>query len=329
MLLAAGRSTRLGSLGQVLPKPLLPICGYPAICFGLASLAAAGIREVVVNLHHHGEMIRAALGDGAAFGVRVLYSEEPELLGTAGGLAQARPLFAQSDAVVVVNAKVVADVDIREVVAAHRTTGADATMVLRDVPDARRWGAISADATGRVVRILDAESPHAPSGPVVERMFTGIQVLGPAVLDRLRPVFSDSIREGYIPALQAGAEVRAFVLPGYFAEHSTPRRYLDGNLALLRRPDLVRAAPGPLVGVDGAARVAAGARLVPPFRIAAGAVVEDGAVVGPEAALGAGARVAAGVSITRSVLWPGTIAHRSLADAVLTADGAVEIAASA
>src|SRR5262245_25154225 len=87
MLLAAGRSTRLGVLGGTLPKPLVPICGYPAIAFGLHACTRAGLAHVVVNLHHHGDLIRAALGDA------VVYSVEDELLGTGGGLAHARPLF--------------------------------------------------------------------------------------------------------------------------------------------------------------------------------------------------------------------------------------------
>src|SRR5215471_16482814 len=106
MLLAAGRSTRLGALGATLPKPLLPICGHPAITFGLHACTRAGLGRVVVNLHHHGDLIRRTLGRGAAAGVSIAYSDEPELLGTAGGIAQARGLFAPGP-VLVMNAKVV------------------------------------------------------------------------------------------------------------------------------------------------------------------------------------------------------------------------------
>ena len=324
MLLAAGRSTRLGALGQALPKPLVPICGYPAIAFGAAACARAGLRDVVVNLHHHGDLIRAALGDGGAYGVRVAYSPEPELLGTGGGLAAARALLGDGP-VLVMNAKVVAEVDLAAVVAAHAASGADATLVLRDDPDARRWGAVAADADGRVVRILDAEAPHTAIGAVVERMFTGIQIVGPAVRDRLRPVFSDSIRDGYIPALRDGADIRAYVVPGYFAEHSTPERYLAGNLALLRDPGRLSAPPGPLTGVDPTARIAPTARLVPPYRIAAGAIIEPHAIIGPDAAVGSGARVLANVAVQQSVLWPNTTATISLTRTVLTPDAPVTI----
>src|SRR5688500_10234635 len=107
MILAAGKSTRLGSLGAVLPKPLVPVCGYPAITFGLALCRHAGLHDVVVNLHHHGDLIREALGDGAAHRVKIAYSDEAEeLLGTGGGVKRARGLF-RSEPVLIMNGKVV------------------------------------------------------------------------------------------------------------------------------------------------------------------------------------------------------------------------------
>ena len=303
MLLAAGRSTRLGALGRALPKPLAPICGYPAILFGLAACARAGLTEVIVNLHHHGELIRSTLGDGSAMGVRVTYSDEIELLGTGGGLAHARPLLG-TGAVVVMNAKVVADVNLQALIAAHEASGADATLVLRDDPGARTWGAISSDEDGLVVGILDATSPLVPRGKIVERMFTGIQIVGRQVLDRLHPVPSDSVRDGYIPALQDGANIRAVVLPGYFAEHSTPERYLAGNLALLRDPHLISYPPGPLTGIDPDAHVDPRAHVIAPVRIEADAVIEANAIVGPEVVVGRGAIVRSGAHVSHTVLWP-------------------------
>jgi mannose-1-phosphate guanylyltransferase len=328
MLLAAGRSTRLGALGERLPKPLVPICGYPAIRFGCAALERAGFRDVVVNLHHHSEALRDALGDGSGSGLRIVYSDEPELLGTGGGLARAAGLLGEGP-VLVMNAKVVADVDLRAVVAAHQTSGADATLVLRDDPDAASWGAITTDGEDRIVSILGTSGPQPARGPLTDRMFTGIQVVGPRIRARLRPIFSDTVRDGYIPALLDGAHLQAFVASGYFAEHSTPERYLQGNLALLHHPALISHPPGPLVGVDPSARIDASARLIPPLRIGAGVEVQAGAIVGPEVVLGTDSRVASGVHLTRTIVWPGVTVTASHADTVLTPDGPVKVAPSA
>src|SRR5439155_4463537 len=134
MLLAAGRSTRLGPLGVSLPKPLVPICGYPAVRFGISASARAGLRDLVVNVFHHGGLISQALGDGRELGVAIRYSVEDDLLGTGGGIANARALLGPGP-VLVMNAKVVADIDLGVVIDAHRAAaaaGAVGTMVLRD-----------------------------------------------------------------------------------------------------------------------------------------------------------------------------------------------------
>jgi mannose-1-phosphate guanylyltransferase len=324
MLLAAGRSTRLGALGLTLPKPLVPICGYPAITFGLGAVARAGARRAVVNVFHRGDLVRAALGDGRGLGIGLDYAVEADLLGTGGGIANARVLLGPGPALVM-NAKVVADLDLPALLAEHATHGAAATMLLRDDPDPQRWGAIGVDATGRVVSILDARSPRPPEGAVTLRMFTGVQVLAPALMDRLQPIFCDLIRDAYLPALLAGETIRASLLTGYFAEHSTPARYLAGNLALLRAPGLVRHPPGPLSGIDPGARVAAGARVVAPVRIAAGAEIESGAEVGPDVVVDAGARVAAGARVRRAVVWSAATATGEVSDAVVTTSGVVAV----
>lgn len=322
MLLAAGRSTRLGPLGLALPKPLVPICGYPAIRFGLAACARAGFHEAVVNLHHLGDRLRETLGDNEA-GLRIRYSVEVELLGTGGGIAHARGVLGQGR-VLVINGKVVADVDLRGFLGGHVEAGAEATLLLRDDPDPRRWGAIGVDATGRVVSILTARSPIPPDGPVTERMFTGIHVMEPALVDRLRPVPCDVIRDAYIPALEAGARIAAQRLDGYFAEHSTPSRYLAGNVDLLDNPSLVPHPPGPLTGIAPTAQTA-GARLIAPYRIAAGAVIEPGAEVGPAVVVGANARVRATARIRTAVVWPDTVVDGDVERAVATPEGVVAI----
>ena len=93
MILAAGRGERLRPLTEATPKPLLDVAGKPLIGWHLARLAAAGFRDVVINVSHLAEQIVAALGDGARYGVRIAYSREREPLETAGGIANARALL--------------------------------------------------------------------------------------------------------------------------------------------------------------------------------------------------------------------------------------------
>jgi N-acetyl-alpha-D-muramate 1-phosphate uridylyltransferase len=93
MILAAGRGERLRPLTERLPKPLVEAGGKPLIDWHLQRLAAAGIREAVVNVSHLADQIVAHLGDGGRYGMRVAFSREAEPLETAGGIANARALL--------------------------------------------------------------------------------------------------------------------------------------------------------------------------------------------------------------------------------------------
>jgi MurNAc alpha-1-phosphate uridylyltransferase len=102
MILAAGRGERMRPLTDATPKPLLAIAGKPMIEYHIEALALAGIREIVVNLAWRGAQIRAAIGDGARFGVAICYSDEGEVaLETGGGIHRALPLLGEEPFIVV------------------------------------------------------------------------------------------------------------------------------------------------------------------------------------------------------------------------------------
>lgn len=328
MLLAAGRSSRLGALGSAMPKPLVPICGYPPIAFGLTLCRKAGLSNVVINLHHLGEQIEDVVGDGVAYGVKVRYAFEQELLGTGGGLANARRLF-RSEPVLVMNAKVVADLDLGQVIKAHESSpGTEATMALREAPAGSTFAPVEVDETGRVIGIRGERGSVKPVGAVRPLMFTGIHIVSSALLDRLPTQGeSDVIADAYLPALRAGAHVGAVEVTGYFEEHSTPERYLAGNLALLRQPGLVSNSPGPLVGAEPSTIIHATAELIPPYRVGEGALIEAGAHVGPDVVIGAGATVSRNARLVRTVVWPGVTVEGQVADAVCCPEGVVEVGA--
>jgi MurNAc alpha-1-phosphate uridylyltransferase len=113
IVLAAGRGERMRPLTDTTPKPLLPVAGKPLIGYHLEALAKAGIRDVVINLSWLGEKIRAALGDGSAYGVRISYTEEgPVALETGGGIFNALPLLGPGP-FLVVNGDTWTDIDFR------------------------------------------------------------------------------------------------------------------------------------------------------------------------------------------------------------------------
>ncbi len=321
MVLCAGMGSRLGELGEELPKPLLPVCNHPLLTYGLSLLRGFGITEVGINLHHLGELITAALGDGRDYGVELNYSQEPELLGTGGGLRKLAKFLTYDgrEPCVVVNGKLLIDVDLEAVLALHRVTGATATMVLRETTDADAWGAVEVDHDGRIHRLLGQTSPLPPPTSLSRCMFTGVQIIEPQLLARLpdgQP--SCVVRQGYVPALREGEVLSGYIIPGYFFEHSTPERYLQGNLNALRGDAQLTYPPGPLQGISPRAQISPRAMIIGPVCIGAGAVVDDGAIVGPDAIVGEGARIERGVHLVRTIVFAGAHVRKSVYSAVVT-----------
>ena len=108
MILAAGRGERMGELTRHSPKPLLKIGGRYLIEYALLNLKRANIQECVLNISWHADQIKAALQDGAHYGMKILYSEEAERLETGGGIFQALPLLG-ADPFLVISSDIITD----------------------------------------------------------------------------------------------------------------------------------------------------------------------------------------------------------------------------
>jgi len=255
MILAAGYGTRLWPLTIDRAKPAIPFMGRPLVGYVAEYLSRYGFREVAVNLHHRPESVRAALGDGSRFGVRLHYVEEPVILGTSGAIDNARSLL-EGGTFVVVNGKIATDIDLSAALETHRETKALATLVLRPNPARERYsmvevrgplvtgfGGFPGPAPGggpaaALVAAGDAGDADAGDGGDAEAplMFTGIQILEPRVFDLIpRGVFSHSVTDVYLPAIARGERIAAHVAGGYWYELSTARRYLETSVELLGR----------------------------------------------------------------------------------------------
>lgn len=235
MILAAGFGTRLFPLTIDRTKPAIPFLGKPLVGYVAEYIARFGFKDVVVNLHHQGDSVREALSDGSQFGVKIHYTqEEPEILGTAGALDNARHLL-EDDTFLIINGKIITDIDIAAALETHRREKALATMVL--MPNARRERFTVVETEGnRVTGFGDFpsnESFAAPDAPIPS-MFTGIHILEPRVFEYIpRRVYSDIVPTFYNPAIRAGEKIVAHVADGKWFELSTIPRYLEISLAML------------------------------------------------------------------------------------------------
>src|SRR5258705_9156209 len=179
MILAAGYGERLWPLTADRTKPALPVLGKPLVGYVAEYLASFGMTEVVVNLHHHPDSVRRSLGDGSQFGVTLEYVHEPVILGTSGALDNARALL-EGDTFVVVNGKLITDLDLTAALREHRTRNALATLVLRPNPRFERFSFVELQ-NGLVTRFAGMPSRESWQTDDPPLMFTGIHIIEPRI----------------------------------------------------------------------------------------------------------------------------------------------------
>ncbi|CAN5562503.1 sugar phosphate nucleotidyltransferase [soil metagenome] len=240
MILAAGFGTRLFPLTIDRTKPAIPFLGKPLVGYVAEYLARFGLKDFVVNLHHQPQSVINALGDGTDFGVKIEYTfEEPDILGTAGGLDNARHLL-EDDMFLVVNGKIITDIDIAAAIDTHKNSGAIATMVLKPNTKRERFTIVGTE-DGFVKGFGDYAKPFT-EGEIRDTehdiftplMFTGIHIMEPEVFDYIpRGVYSDIVPYFYNPALIKGEKIAAHVTDANWFELSTIPRYLDISLAMM------------------------------------------------------------------------------------------------
>jgi NDP-sugar pyrophosphorylase family protein len=234
MILSAGLGTRMRPLTLATPKPLVEVGGRALIDFALATLAAAGIRDVVINLHHLGAQIRSRLGDGRDRGLRIEYSVEEILQGSGGGIRDARALLG-SGTFVTLNADTLIGIDLRPFLRQHRERQAAATLILRKDPEMDRFGTIGIGADGRVRRFLTHMAPGATEGGE-PYMFTGVQILEPRVFDHMEASGPFSITESTYPRmLAAGEPLFGAVFTGPWLTVGSPDELAAAESSLRRR----------------------------------------------------------------------------------------------
>jgi NDP-sugar pyrophosphorylase family protein len=307
MVLAAGLGERMRPLTEGRAKPSLPLLNRPIIIHTLEHLKAHGVTEVVINLHHQPESIRAVLGGGSRLGLKVHYSEEPTILGTAGGLKRAEPLLRGSGTFFMVNSDAVSDCDLGAALKKHRESGTVATLVLAPPRPGTNYGVVELGDQGRIIRIAGAP-PGEPDPRSGRYTFTGIHVLEPGIFDAIPDKVKSEINREIYPALiTAGRPIKGFVHSGLWRELGTPGLYIEGTMAFLRAGRdaglaAIRASEG--VYLDQVL-VPADAVIDPPV------LVGRGTTLGPKCSLVGGvvvgkqARLGKGCALRTTIVWDG------------------------
>ena len=215
-LLAAGLGTRLRPITNTTPKCMLVIDDRPLLDIWLDAFDAAGVDEVLVNLHHLPEVVSQHLAARTAPpSVRTVF--EPELLGSAGTLLANRSWVEDEEFFLACNADNLTDFDLRSLIDAHSEHGPIATLAVFHSEQPSAGGVVELDASGKIIGFVEK-----PSEPVSDLVNAGMYVFHPSVLDEIKSAPADI---GYDLLPRLVDQARAVLVKGYFRDVGTADAY--------------------------------------------------------------------------------------------------------
>jgi mannose-1-phosphate guanylyltransferase len=334
MILAAGLGKRLRPLTYVMPKPVAPVLNRPIIIWIAELLVRHGFGEVVTNVSYMPEKIREVLGDGSEIGLRVTYSEEPEPLGTAGGVGKVRDFLGETDSFLIISGDALTEVDLSGMRDAHEANvakGAIATLATKRVDDTTQFGVVITDDEGRIQGFQEKPDPAEALSDLAN---CGIYMFRREIFDHFPPPdhrspagdedqppgFVDWAMDVFPSLLEEDVPFHAHEIDAYWNDVGSVGEFVQGNLDALEgkvglQPpghevsrgvytgdgddlDAVKVKPPVLIGADS--HVGTGADLHGPVvvgdrcHLGSGTMLRD-CVVLPGAEVPAGALVVGGL----------------------------------
>jgi mannose-1-phosphate guanylyltransferase len=225
-ILAAGYGTRLRPITYTLPKPMVPLCNRPLIAWAVESFLAAGVHDLIVNLHHLPEPLQQFLREEYAGRVTFHFSIEDEILGTGGGIRRVRPQLQSEEEFFLVNGDTIQFPPWDALRDARRAKNALAALTLRHPPEGDRFTPVFFD---------DGLVTGFGNGTGEPLMFAGSHVISTRIFDYLPDrEFSGIVEHAYQPVLSDGRDRLAGVVDdGLWFDIGTPQRYLTASNALL------------------------------------------------------------------------------------------------
>ncbi len=320
-ILAAGLGTRLAPLTDHCPKPLVPVAGRPLIEYAFDALSAVGVTEIGVNAHYLAEQVKDALSTK-----RCEIIKESELRGTGGGLKGIAARLSRGP-LISINGDSIFDFSLEPLIAAHRRSMAFGTLVLRSRPADSAFPPVEVDSQGRILRIAEVFAPGYDEKKVVKSgVFCGVHFAETEIVAALPDEPCDVLRTAYKKMLEQRAMIRGVFVPddAHWADVGDMSRYLEVHRSILKG-ELFQGVTPWLPDADEQGRriskdavIEAGAKIVGPCAILAGAHVAANVQVGPFAFIDRDATVSANVQ--NAVVWAGASVNEDSENTVVISD---------
>jgi mannose-1-phosphate guanylyltransferase/phosphomannomutase len=303
VIMAGGEGTRLRPLTSLRPKPMVPIVNRPIMEHIVGLCHWHGIDDIVATLQFMPQVVRDYFGDGEEWGVRIEYATEDIPMGTAGSVKNAESLLG-GETFVVISGDALTDIDLNDLVAAHKAKGAAVTIALKRVPDPLEFGVVVTDTEGRIERFLEKPTWGQVFSDTIN---TGIYVIEPEVLQFVPDHGQFDFAADLFPMLlEKGYPLYGHVTERYWTDVGSLQSYIQAHWDVMDHK-VGLYVPGVQgngdvwigEGADVDRDAVVGTKVV----IGANAKIRAGASVGDYAIIGDSCLVSSGASVSRSIVW--------------------------
>jgi mannose-1-phosphate guanylyltransferase len=289
ILLVGGMGTRLHPLTLSMPKPMLPVAGVPFTEHQIIKAREAGIKQIVLATSFKAEIFEPYFGNGKNFGIEIKYAVEKSPLGTGGAIRNAANSLvgvADSDPVAIFNGDVLSGHNLEEQFKFHERVGAQVSLYLTEVLDARAFGAVELDKDNRVLAFNEKME-----NPPTKTINAGCYIFNRNVISEIPAETVVSVeRETFPNLLKRGYKVFGFVDSAYWLDIGTPAALLKASRDLISEKIKSAATPPS----HGSSIILGGAKIDPTAKIR-DSVIGANCIIGPE------------VDIDGSILFDGAI----------------------
>lgn len=286
ILLVGGMGTRMQPLTFDTPKPMLPLLGRPITEHQIMRAKAAGITEIVLATSYLADVFIPYFGNGEKFGIRISYAVEESALGTGGAIANAARHLVGDGPVMIFNGDVLSSHSLEDQMATHDRNGADVTLYLTEVSDARAFGVVELD--GERIATFNEKMENPPTNIIN----AGCYIFNRSVIDEIPAETVVSVERETFPALLArGARVFGYIDNSYWLDIGNPGALLKATRDLIESTGHTMA-QGKASTIDPSATIDQGSY------IGAGAIIGAGASL-HQCIIGEGSIIGANVDLTR------------------------------
>lgn len=222
VIMAGGKGTRISSISNRIPKPMIMIGKKPVLEHELIGLRDQGFTDIVITIGHLGNIIRDYFGNGEKLGIHIKYFEEKEPLGTAGALYYLKEELKED--FFLLNGDVLMDINFGRMIDYHKRNNADATLLTHPNGHPYDSALIRTDGKGKVMEWLNKEEKR---DIFKNRVNAGVHILSPKVLERVQNPGKIDLDRELLKPLVASEKLYAYDSPEYIRDMGTPERYWE------------------------------------------------------------------------------------------------------